>query len=117
MQLHPVINLSRPESEFDKNLADELTRYTRDLARILNKGLKFTDNFNAEVASLTSHAVADTEDTVAHTLGRVPTGYLVLHRSKAGVLYQGPATGTAWTATAIYVKSNVASTVYSILIF
>jgi hypothetical protein len=117
MQIEPFITTPKPPNEFDKHLADELNKYTRDLGKILNKGLKFVDNFNAQVKSLTSNATPDTEETVAHTLGRVPSGYLVLYRSKAGVLYQGPSTGTAWTATSIYVKSNVASTVYSILIF
>lgn len=106
-----------PESEFDKNLIDFLTRYSMKVGELLNGGLKFTDNFNAAIVTFTSGAVADAEETVAHSLGRVPIGFLVLHREKAAILYQGPSTGTAWTATAIYVKSNVASTAYKILIF
>lgn len=117
MQIPTRIKLGEPGNEFEKSLQEELIKYSIVLAKVLNDGIKFVDNFNAEIKSLTSDAVADTEETVAHTLGRIPSGYLVLHRSKAGILYQGPSTGTAWTATAIYVKSNVASTAYSILIF
>lgn len=117
MQIHQRINTSTPQNDFEKNLADELTRWSSDLAKVINKGIKFSDNFNAQLVSYTSHATPDTESSAAHTLGRVPSGYLVLYRSKAGVLYQGPSTGTAWTATAIYLKCNVASTAFSLLIF
>ena len=117
MQVRSRLKLEKPESVFDKALEEELTSYVTDLSRLLNKGIKFAENLNAEIVSYTSNAVADTEDTINHTLGRVPSGYLALHRSKAGIIYQGPATGTAWTASAIYVKCNVASTVFSLMIF
>ena len=117
MQIPGRITTPDPQTDQERELQAALVRYSIELSKLLNNGLKFSDNFNAQIVSYTSHAVADTEDTIAHTLGRVPTGYLALHRSKAGTIYQGPATGTAWTATAIYVKSNVASTVFSLLIF
>lgn len=116
MQIKSRIEVSKPESEFDKNLLDELTRYCRDLARILNSGIKFEENFNCEIISYTSNSTANAEDTIPHSLGRIPTGYFILHRSKAGIVYQGPATGTPWTDTNIYLKCTVASTQFKLLV-
>lgn len=107
----------KPESEFDKSIEEEFMRLGRQLEDILDKGIKFADNFNGQIKSHTSNAVANTEDTISHTLGRVPSGYLVLYQDKAGTLYQGPSTGTAWTASNLYLKCNVASVAFQLLIF
>ena len=71
------------------------------------------ENISGEFQVFTSNAIADTEDTISHTLGAVPIGYIVLGRDKAGVLYNG---STAWTSTSIYFKSNVASTTYTVFL-
>jgi hypothetical protein len=114
MQIRTRIDLTRPENDFEKNLEDELTRYTQDLARLLNTGLKFSENFNAQIKEYTTNGSADTEDTVSHTLGRAPTGFLILNRDKAGIVYDS---GTAWTASNLYLKCNVASVAVKIMIF
>lgn len=113
MQIRKQIKTGRPESAFDKDLETELQSYTLELAAILNKGLKFVDNFNAQVLTMTTNAVANTEDAVAHTLKRVPAGYLVLQRDKAGIVYNS---GTAWTATTLYLKCSAASTAITLLV-
>ena len=71
-------------------------------------------NLYGQVKIYTTNAVANNEDTVAHTLGRAPIGFLILNRDKAGVVYDG---GTAWTATNIYLKCDTASTTVTIWIF
>lgn len=116
-QVKTRIKTGKPESKFDEVLERELLSYTYALADLLNQGLTFADNFNAQILSHTSNAVADTEDTIAHTLQRVPVGYLVFYQDKAGQLYQGPSTGTAWTSSNFYLKCTVASVTFQIIVF
>jgi hypothetical protein len=68
-----------------------------------------TENISGQFVDLTSHASANTEFAVAHTLGSIPVGFIVLYQDKAGSLYQAPTTGTSWTSTNIYLKSDVSS--------
>jgi hypothetical protein len=67
------------------------------------------ENISGEFQDLTSHASANTEFAVAHTIGSVPVGFITLYQDKAGSLYQAPSTGTAWTSSNIYLKSDVSS--------
>lgn len=56
---------------------------------------------------------ADTEFTVAHTIGAVPIGFLVTNIDKGAVIYDS---GTAWTSTNIYLKSTVANTAVTLFL-
>ncbi len=71
-------------------------------------------NFNGHWIEFTSNAVADTEDGITHKLGRVPTGFLVAQKNKASTLYNG---SSNWTKTKIYLRSNVATTIFRILVW
>jgi hypothetical protein len=102
------------ESEFDRVLAQQILSYGVTLANVINNGLRFTDNFDAQIQTLTTNGSADTEDAIAHTLKRVPTGFLILNRDKAGVVYDS---GTAWTTTTIYLKCNMASVAITVMVF
>ena len=113
MQIRSRIKTARPESAFDQALEQELLSYSLELAALLNAGLKFGDNFNAQLKTYTTNAVANTADAVAHTLKRVPIGFLLLKSDKAVSLYDG---GTAWTATTLSIKANVASATVTLLI-
>lgn len=57
---------------------------------------------------------ANTELAVIHNLGYVPNGYLVIQNSNGGVIYTST---TAATATTIYLKSTVASTAVTLIVF
>lgn len=59
---------------------------------------------------------ADAQNTIAHSLDRVPSGYIVVSQNKAGSLYHA-LTDTAWTSSNIYLKSSVATVIYTIFIF
>ena len=74
------------------------------------------ENLSGQFQSFTSHATANTEFSVAHTLGSVPVGYLVLGQDKAGSLYQLSGTGTAWTSSAIYFKCSVSSVTFLVFL-
>ena len=116
MQIRKRIKTVKPDekNEFEKSLEQELLSYSLELAQILNKGLKFSDNFNAEIKTIADSGVANSENTVAHTLKRVPAGYLVFKINKAGVVYDS---GTTWTDTNIYIKCSVANCAITLLLF
>jgi hypothetical protein len=103
-----------PENPFEKALEQELYSFSSELAQILNKGLLFADNFNAETKTITDSGVADSQNTVAHTLKRVPAGFVVLKINKGGVVYDS---GTAWTDTAIYLKCSAANAAITLLVY
>lgn len=83
-----------------------------------NAGLGFgdgssVDNIYGSWISYTTNAVANTEDTINHNLGKIPVGYLVMNRDKAAIVYKG---GTAWTATQMFLKCSVATTAVVIFV-
>ena len=71
-------------------------------------------NFDGMWLEFTSSAVGLAENTVAHKLNRVPTGYIVAQRNKAAILYNG---ASAWTDSNIYLISNVVSTTFRIYVW
>ena len=116
MQIRNRIKTTKPaeNNTFEKGLEQELMSFSLELAQIINKGLKFSDNFNAEIKTIADSGAANSENTVAHTLKRVPTGYLVLKINAAGVVYDS---GTVWTDTDIYLKCSVANAAITLLVF
>jgi hypothetical protein len=113
-QLPPKVLFPVAKDEHGQLLQQALMNWFTKIIDLMNKGLRFEDNQDAEITSYTTNGVADTEDTVAHTLKRVPTGFLVLNTDKAAVVYDS---GTAWTATNIYLKCSVATTAVKVMIF
>ena len=113
-QPRPKLQLPEPLDEHERSVQKGLFSIFEDMIDILTKGIRVEDNLDAADVSYTTNAVANTEDTVAHNLGRIPIGYWVISRDKAGVVYNG---GTAWTTTNIYLKCNVASTAVRVIVF
>jgi len=71
-------------------------------------------NIDAVWVAYVSNSVADTEDTVSHSLGRVPLAAFVGLPDKNAVIYDS---GTDWTATDVYLKSTAATTTVNLLLF
>lgn len=78
-----------------------------------NGRVRFFENIAGSFVTFTSSATPDAENTVAHNLGLIPQGYIVVGRDKAGILYNST---TAFTTTNLYLKCNVASVTFSIYI-
>lgn len=114
MQLRKRLKTSPPESNFDQALEQELFSAWPELASIINRGLNFSDNFNCLTVVVADTGAANTEFTVAHSLKRIPTGYLVIRRDKAGVVYDS---GTAFTVSNIYLKCSTANTAITVIVF
>lgn len=74
------------------------------------------ENIFGQWLQVTTNGTKDTEDTFTHTCGTVPVGYIIVWQDKAGSLYQGPSTGTAWTSTRIYLKCSVASVTFKLFL-
>jgi hypothetical protein len=95
-----------------------------NLFRCLNGRVRFgrgTDgdrgeNIQGEFQQFTTSATPDAENTIAHGIGAIPVGYIILWQDKAGSLYQGPSTGTAWTSSNIYLKCTVASVTFKVFL-
>lgn len=98
---------------FDRDLITILGEFDLSLKAILDKGVSLNDNVDAAVVSYTSNATPDTEDTVAHTLGKIPTYFIVGDIDKGGVVYRS---GTTFTSTNIYLKCTVASAAIKLIL-
>jgi len=98
----------------DIDLLREFQRMVIALKGMLNRGLSFDDNLDARRVSVTSHVTPGTEFSVAHTLGKVPTGYIVYGQGGAGSVYDG---ATAWTATTLYLKSDASAVDFRLIVF
>lgn len=100
-----------------RKLDDDILRYLNErgetLKALFGRGLTFGDNFDAVYVTLTAHAVPNTEFTVAHTLGRTPTGYIPVTKDRAADIYNS----TAMDASNLYLKCDVASAVIKLLVF
>lgn len=114
MQIRKTLKTQPPQNDFEKSLQLELFTSWRDLATLLNGGLMFSDNFNCATVNVSDTGVVNTEFTVAHALKRIPIGYLVIRRNKAGTVYDS---GTAFDTGNIYLKCSVANVNLTVIIF
>jgi len=76
-------------------------------------------NFHASLASASAPGTVGTQFTVAHGLGgehgpTTPRGYIVVRRNAAASLY---VSGTDWTTTTAYFKSDTSSARFNVLFF
>ena len=67
-----------------------------------------------DVVTVVSDPVADVEYAVAHGLGFIPNGFLVVSQDKAGVTYKGT---TAWTEENLYLQTNTPTVALTLLLF
>ncbi len=106
--------LPTPKDQQDTDLYRILSEFFRKITTILNRGITFNENVDCRLNSFTSSGTPDAENTIAHGLGKVPTGYIIYSLDKASSVYKG---STAWTSTNIYLKVNVASVAVKIIVF
>lgn len=98
-----------------KELPD-LVRFTaqvcKDIINVVNGGLDFASNFRSSIVSVTFSG-ASTDVGVSHSLGAVPTGYVVVKSSANINVFDGVSGNTDST---IFLASSGAGTV-SVLVF
>jgi hypothetical protein len=120
MKLVKTSNLSSRKndlSQYDKNLDADISSLFTALKGRVRFGSSTDgyrgENISGEFQVFTSNATPDTEDAIAHTIGAIPVGYIVLKQDKAGSLYMS---GTTWTSSNVYFKCNVASVAFTIFL-
>lgn len=95
---------------------DELVRFLspfiNNLQSVINGNLEFTSNFKAILLD-TKFSTANLNTGIAHTLGRVPLGYINVGSNVATQLYDGSSPNSA---DFIFLRSTVVSNV-KLLIF
>lgn len=111
--------------EGDANSTFYLTQYLQELSRVA-RSLTFLDsnggitsgrralNFDAVWVQYVSNATANTEDTVAHNLNRVPVGMFIGIPNVSSIIYAGP---TAWTSTNVFLRASAATVTVNLLVF
>jgi hypothetical protein len=75
----------------------------------------YTGNLSGQWVNVTAPGSANTEFSLTHSLGRIPSFYWFI-ADRSCNLYQLPNTGTAWTSTKVYVKCDTASAVLRVFI-
>lgn len=98
-----------------------LRKLYEQLARVVNGGISFgnslhslPDNIDGVWLSTTTPAGANTDFTLTHNLGRVPSGWIVAMQDKAASVYFG---GVAATTTELTLRCSVASVAVRLFIF
>ncbi len=94
-----------------EELAKFIDLFFQDVVDTVNGKLDFTTNFNAKLISA-SFGAADTLTQVQHSLGRVPSGYIVTSASAHTQVY----TGGAFTTTTMGLMASTPATV-GLLVF
>jgi len=112
-QLPPIPTLPPPQDDYDRRLQAALSLFLQKVVDLFRNGIRMSDNHAGEELSYTTNATPDTEDTIAHTLKRVPTKVILCKTDKFVNLRSG---ATAWTATNLYLKADVASAAVTIYV-
>jgi hypothetical protein len=112
---YPAIFTENQESlrPFDRDMVTVLGNSSQNLKALLDQGLSFLDNIDCRFVTFTSDVVAGAEFTVAHTLGKTPTGYFPVIKDKPADLYNT----TSPDKTNLYLKCSVASATIKLLVF
>lgn len=101
-------------SQFDDLMLRFNDEQETKLDSVLNGGLNFSENFEGVSVSFISSATPDAENTVPHSMGKIPTGFIVTGLDKGAIVYNG---STAFTDSNIYLKVNVATVAVTVFVF
>jgi len=120
-KISALITLPSVPDKFEE--FEEVVKYLNDLTYAIHTAVSdFQNEFNGKVevvnqlikeVSVTDTGAVDTEFTVNHNLGRIPTYYWYTI-NKAGIVYDSRR--SEWTSTTIYLKCNVANAALKIVI-
>lgn len=104
-------------SDIQQVKPEEVQKYVdifcQDVIEVVNGKLDFQTNFNSNVV-IQTFSTANTDTTIGHNLGRVPTGFLVASKSVSSDIYNG---SLSWTASTIILKASVAPVTVTLVVF
>jgi hypothetical protein len=96
--------------DFDRVTPDDLGRYLNqwceDAVAVINGGIDFATNFNANEITI-NFSAANTDTPIAHGLARSPNRYILTSATAAISLYDGT---LATTSSIIYLRSSATGT-------
>lgn len=75
------------------------------------------ENTDTQLLEFTTNSTADTEDEIAHSLGRKPQGLIVVRQDKAGTIYVDSTSWDKWNQSNIYVKGSATSIAARVILF
>ena len=108
------IILPQPETPKETDLFNAIREFVNSVMKILNRGILFADNVDCKLVTYTSNAAPNTQDTVAHGLGRTPIGFFVYDRDKD---CNDPYRSATYDATNLYLKESTASVAFKLIVF
>lgn len=112
MQLETLdIGQEKPQNNFEQTLEKSYTKLIEKLTQILNGGLKFSDNFDCLIKTITTNATPGVTTAITHGLKRIPFG-IVMEKDKAAHVYLASKDANTYN-----VASDVASVTVTLLIF
>lgn len=94
----PDVSLGKDQKEINAFIE----AFLKQVAEIVNSKIEFGENIPVTFARV-NFGLANIDARVAHSLGRVPTGYIITKRSSAITVYDGAG---AWDENAIYLRSS-----------
>lgn len=97
-----------------KNTMEGFLRAIKDIKQILLGRITFGDNIQSYGPLEVTVADADTDIGIAHSLGRIPTGFFAYGEDVATIIY---ASSIPWTASQITLKSSVGPATFKVTIF
>jgi len=103
-----VQNENTPEG-----LSRFLNIFSEDVRSVVNGNLNFQDNISCFITAV-SFPTADVTVGIAHNLGRIPIGYVLIRSPAATILYDG---SEAFTRNTLSLRSTVALNNVTVLIF
>ena len=99
--------------QFDRDMITVLGAWAMNYKTILDRGISFSDNMDVVFVTYVSDGTPGNQTTVAHGLGKIPTGYIPISKDKAADVY----TGAVPDNTSLYLKCSAASTTVKLLVF
>lgn len=101
----------RPESPLQWHEPKHVVKNMQRVFKVLRGNISYGNmnagdtgrNIDGFPATATTPAVANTEFSVNHGLGRVPVGFHVVNKDGSTDVYKGT---TAWTSSKIFLKST-----------
>lgn len=83
-----------------------VSAFADDLVKQINGNLAFGDNIKA-AGPYTQSFTANTVTEIAHSLGIVPQGWVLINTDTSGLtLYRAPLT-SVWTTAKVYLEANI----------
>ncbi len=106
-----------PQTVSNVDSFEDLRKFTdqnlSQIVSVLNGNINFEDNVNVSIVSFT-FSVANTNYQVTHSLGIVPTGFIIVGKNISTDIYNGDGVNTK---SSIFLKSTVANATVKVMVF